>query len=381
MFILRNTKAVAIAAVLFPLFFLFPEGKNRRQGNAFQEVEQASPLKGALRKSTLGRVEQSFHNIFQLYKKKVVFISTEKNISIPSNPFANDPNFQKFFGEQDLHKRTHKQTGLGTGFIISRNGYICTNYHVVAKVDRVTVRIADREYPAHVVGTDSITDLALLKVENVRNLEPVFFGDSRKIRVGDWAIAIGNPFGFEKSFTVGVVSAVRRQSELGNSYIQTDASINQGNSGGPLLNLDGEVIGVNRMIFSKSGGGSLGIGFSIPINMAKNVLEQLYRYGKAKWGYIGVRLVKLTRRISRKLGKTNTRGALVAGVIPGGPADKAKIKKGDIIMRVGKQLIKNPSQLIHVISQIPIGTKVTLEIWREYEKIKVPLMIGERPSG
>ncbi len=347
---------------------------------AFEKVNRPSPLKGKAKGTAVQKIERSFRRIFELYKNKVVFISTEKNVRKPSNPFANDPFFQKFFGQPGRKKRSKKKTGLGTGFILSPDGYICTNYHVVAKVDKVRVRVEDTEYSARVIGTDTVTDLALLKVENAVDFEPVYFGDSEGVGVGDWAIAIGNPFGFDRTFTVGVVSAVRNQSELGGSYIQTDASINQGNSGGPLLNIDGEVIGVNRMIYAKSGGGSLGIGFSIPINLAKNVIQQLYHYGKAKWGYIGVRLAKLTYRIARQLGAKNKSGALILGVIPGAPAAKAQIKRGDIILRVANKLIKSPNELIYVINRTTIGTEIELEVWRNQEKILVPIIIGERPT-
>ena len=355
----------------FSFFALFSEE------NFFEGVEKTSPLKNRSSIDEAKAVQKSFHKIFELYKTKVVFISTEKNIKIPGNPFTNDPRFQRFFGPTP--KRTKKISGLGTGFLISEDGHICTNYHVVAKTNRVTVRIDRKEFSAKVIGTDTVTDLALLKIENAREFKPVYFGDSDKVQVGDWAIAIGNPFGFDKTFTVGVVSAIRREREkLDNAYIQTDASINQGNSGGPLINLHGEVIGVNRMIYSKSGG-SLGIGFSIPINIVKDILNQLYKYGKAKWGYIGVKPAKLTRNLSRRLGATSTRGALVVKVKKGSPAAKAKLLRGDIILRVDNKLVNHTNDLHTIVSRLRIGKRVKFEIFRNKKKKNIFIKIAEKP--
>ena len=350
--------------------------------DSFKAVERPSPLRGKLAGSATAHVQNNFHNIFQNYKSKIVFVSTEKNVSASRKAFAKGagpiqrgPPFSKG------SPKTRRLRGLGTGFIISRDGYICTNHHVIVGADRVRVRVLDREYPARIVGQDPVTDLALLKVDSVQNFDPVYFGDSSKVRVGDWAIAIGNPFGYDKTFTVGVVSAVRgNQDEVGNSYIQTDASINQGNSGGPLLNIDGEVVGVNRMIFAKSGGGNLGIGFSIPINTARNILEQLYRYGKAKWGFIGVQLAKLTRKLARQFGAKMRRGALIAGVMPGGPAARAGLRRGDIIIRIDNLLIKNAKHFLFAISRTAIGEKAVLKVLRNRKKIELPVIIGERPG-
>ncbi len=346
----------------------------------FKEVEEKSPLKGRYSSHAVAKIENSFHQIFNIYKKKVVFISTEKHVQSRPNPFANDPHFQKFFGPQFNRPRTKRQTGLGTGFFISKDGYVCTNYHVVKGVDSVRVRVGNQEFPARVIGTDPITDLALLKVDNGKNFEPAHFGDSNKVQVGDWAIAIGNPFGFDKTFTVGVVSAVRGNAgELGNSYIQTDASINQGNSGGPLLNLDGEVVGVNRMIYAKKGGGSLGIGFSIPINTAKKILEQLYHYGKVKWGYIGVKIANLNRKLAQQLGASNTRGALVVQPTPNGPAALAGLRRGDIILRVNNKRIKNGKHLIVTTSRMAVGTTASFEVLRNKKTIYLNVTITEKP--
>ena len=304
----------------------------------------------------------------------MVFVSTEKSEKKTS--------FGKRKEKQSLKAGSPKRRvkGLGTGFIISRDGYICTNYHVILGADKIRVRVEEREYKARIVGQDPVTDLALLKVDREQDFDPVYFGDSSTVRVGDWAIAIGNPFGYDKSFTVGVVSAVRGdRDEVGNSYIQTDASINQGSSGGPLLNIDGEVVGVNRMIFTKSGG-SLGIGFSIPINTVRDILEQLYRYGKAKWGFIGIQLARLNRKLALQLGAEIGRGALIASVLPGAPAAKAGLQRGDIVLRSGNLLIKDANHFLIQISRYRIGEEIVLKVLRQRKKIDVPVTVGERPG-
>ena len=277
-----------------------------------------SPLKNKSNTSKALEIQDTFREIYELYKERVVFISTEQTVKVQQHPFFNDPFFREFFGApgQNQGQRTQKRTGLGTGFIISSDGYICTNHHVIQGVDKVTVKIENKIYDAAVIGSDEATDIALIKIKSTTALKPSFLGNSDDVRVGDWAIAIGNPFGFDKSFTVGVVSATGRQdvdlSGASMSLIQTDASINPGNSGGPLININGEVIGINRMIYSQSGG-NIGIGFAIPINMAKSVLEQLKLHKKVKRGYIGVQIVPLTEEYAKELGLENKNGGLLLG--------------------------------------------------------------------
>ena len=239
------------------------------------EAEKISPLKKN-NKSSAHELQNTFHAIYNLYKDSVVFISTERTVNVRGfNPFVDDPIFREFFGMRDAPK-TRKDTGLGTGFIITSDGYICTNSHVVQNVDSVTVTVSDKTFKAEIVGLDKVTDIALLKIQGKGNFKPVYFGNSDDVKVGDFVVAIGNPFGLDKTFTTGVVSATSRKQldEMGNSHIQTDAAINQGNSGGPLINLDGEVIGVNRAIYSNAGG-NIGIGFAIPVNSAKETIIKL----------------------------------------------------------------------------------------------------------
>ena len=221
-------------------------------------------------------IQGVFREIFNMNKDSVVFITTEQSVRI-RNPFFDDPAIREFFGHKG-GPNIQKRTGLGTGFVLSETGYICTNHHVINGVDKIIVRINDKNYEAKIIGSDEKTDIGLLKIEPENKLTPVYFGDSDKVEVGDWAIAIGNPFGFDRTFTVGVISATGRHNidHMGGSHIQTDVSINPGNSGGPLINIYGEVIGINRMIYSQSGG-DMGIGFAIPINTAKSILEQLQK--------------------------------------------------------------------------------------------------------
>ena len=366
----RKITSLFVVLLLFiPVFFL---QANRDPINFFKEVYRSSPLKNKFKNTTTYKTQEAFHSIYKGYENKVVFISTEKNVEITTHPyFMEDPLFRYFFEHNEgpannSPKRYKKQSGLGTGFIISSDGYICTNHHVVAQVDLVTVKVGDKTYKAKVLGTDERTDIALLKINGARGLEPAYFADSDDVKVGDWAIAIGNPFGLDRTFTVGVVSAIAREDldKAGNAYIQTDASINTGNSGGPLLNINGEVIGVNRMIYSKTGG-SLGIGFAIPINTAYKILENLKKDGKIKRGYIGISVAVLTPEFSQTLGlKKKTRGIVVAAVIPKSPASASGLQIQDVILELNGKTLDNPRDLINKISKLPIGKTIRLKLWR-----------------
>jgi len=341
-----------------------------------------SPLKKSSNSSKAWDVQNAFREIYNFYKDMVVSISTEQTVKLPSHPFFNDPFFGEFFGKPRSRSRVQKRTGLGTGFVLSEDGYICTNHHVVSGVDKITVKISGKTYKAIRVGSDERTDLALLKINSKDKFKPAYLGDSDKVMVGDWAIAIGNPFGFDKTFTVGVVSATGRRDVdfIGGSQslIQTDASINPGNSGGPLINIDGEVVGINRMIYSRSGG-NIGIGFAIPINTAKSVLDQLKKYKKIKRGYIGVQIVQLTDDFAKELGLKERKGALLGGIIDNGPADKAGLKVGDVIVKVGGKEIKGFNDLIDIVSKSSIGKTLKIVVWRKRKMKHFLLIVSERP--
>jgi serine protease Do len=331
------------------------------------------------------KVQESFRRVFELNRNRVVYISTEQTVKMPRNPFFNDPFFREFFGRPapgQQGMRTQKRTGLGTGFILSSDGYICTNHHVVASVDSVKVKVGSDTYDAQIVGSDERTDLALLKIKPGGKLDPVYLGDSNSVQVGDWAIAIGNPFGLDSTFTVGVVSALgRRDLDLmggSQSHIQTDASINPGNSGGPLLNIHGEVIGINRMIYSGTGG-NIGIGFAIPINTAKAVLEQLRLHKKIKRGYIGVQIVPLTEEYAKQLGLKDATGALVGQVVPGGPALKGGMRVGDVILSIDDKKIEDFGDLVDIVEKTPIGNTLKIGLWREKAMVNLFVTVAERP--
>lgn len=341
-----------------------------------------SPLRSDSSVTDAVKAQEIFRKVYEINKNSVVYISTEQTVKTQQSPFFDDPFFRQFFGPGMKQPKTQKRTGLGTGFIISEDGFICTNYHVVAGVEKIKVKIDQATYDASVVGLDERTDLALIKINAGVKLSPVYFGDSDSVKVGDWAIAIGNPFGLDRTFTVGVISATARKDLdlMGGSqtHIQTDASINPGNSGGPLLNIYGEVIGINRMIYSGSGG-NIGIGFAIPINTAKNVLAQLKEHKKIKRGFIGVQIVPLTDDYAEELGLKNTEGALVGQVTDGSPAEKGGIQTGDVILTVNGKEVKNFTDLVTEVENTQIGKTLKIEVWRNKSKMTLFVTVKERP--
>ena len=271
---------------------------------------------------------------------------------------------------------------LGSGFVIDPAGYIVTNNHVIDGADEISITLQDNTtLKAKVVGKDERVDLALLKVETDKPLAFVPFGDSDASRVGDWVLAIGNPFGLGGSVTAGIVSARGRDIRQGpyDDFIQTDAAINRGNSGGPLFNMDGQVIGINTAIYSPSGG-SVGIGFSVPANLAKNVVMQLKEYGHARRGWLGVRIQQVTPDIAEGLGLKDSQGAMVAGVNDGGPADQAKIKSGDVILKFNNQDVKEMKNLPRIVAETAIGKDVPVVLWRDGKQLTLQASIGELPD-
>ncbi len=303
------------------------------------------------------------------------------------NNFFNDPFFQRFFGPQFKHpkiprQRAFKQRGAGSGFIISKDGYILTNNHVVSDADKITVRLADeREFTGKVVGADPQSDVALIKIDG-KNLPVLPLGNSDKLQVGEWVIAIGNPFELLQTVTVGVVSAKGRNhmgiSEYEN-YIQTDAAINPGNSGGPLLNIHGEAIGINSAIFSRSGG-YMGIGFAIPINMAKNIEQQLLQHGKVIRGWLGVMIQNVNKDLAKSFNLKSTHGVLISEVTAKSPAEKAGIKQGDVVIAIDGKSIDNVGELRNTIAMTSPETKLVLTVIRDGEKHSIPVAIGEQPA-
>jgi serine protease Do len=343
---------------------------------------------------------ESFADLADKLVPAVVNISTNQSLpekagpetpqAPPGSPFEDW--FRDFFGERG-GRGGNSQNGprprvqsLGSGFIVDPSGLIVTNNHVVADADEITVTLPDdTSLQAEVVGRDSITDLALLKVEPKEKLPAVTWGDSTKTRVGDWVLAIGNPFGLGGTVTAGIVSARARDIHAGpyDDFLQTDASINRGNSGGPMFNLAGEVIGINTAIFSPSGG-SIGIGFAIPSALARPIIEQLRTSGKVQRGWIGVRIQPVTDEIAESLGLDKARGALVSDVDPTGPSAKAKLQPGDIILSFDGKPIDRTRQLPRMVAETPPDKTVKMTIWRDGKEIqselKVGLLSSEQPA-
>ena len=287
-------------------------------------------------------------------------------------------NFFKDFNEGSPSRRP--STALGSGFIISSDGLIVTNNHVIEGAEEITVFLPDeQEFVAEIIGRDTKTDLAVLKVDTKGEKLPfVEFGDSDVLRVGDWVLAVGNPFGLGGTVTAGIVSARGREIGQGqyDDFIQTDASINRGNSGGPLFNMSGKVIGVNTAIFSQSGG-SVGIGFAISSNLANSVVKQLVEFGRTRRGWLGVYIQDVTEEIANSLDFNETRGALVSSVRPGSPAEKAKIKPGDIVLSFDGKKIGKMKELPRIVAETEVGSKVTVEVWREGSLKKLIVILGE----
>jgi len=374
-------KYIVPFAILTVVFMLY-EFSCFRSGDSslFGDIGQ-SPLRKEAESAQAVEIQNTFRKIFNLYKDRVVFITTEQVVRVQQNPFFDDPFLRDFFGRGDGGRRTEKRRGLGSGFIISEDGYVCTNHHVVAGVDSVTVGINEKNYKAVVVGSDERTDIALLKINSSQKLKPVYLGDSDKVQVGDWAVAIGNPFGLDRTFTVGVVSAIGRRDVdfMGGSHIQTDASINPGNSGGPLINIYGEVIGINRMIYSQTGG-YMGIGFAIPINTARSILEQLKLHKKIKRGFIGVSIAQITEEYAQELGLKTNEGAFVGEVIQGSPAERSGVRVGDIILKINDKDIATYKDLLKIVGEMSVGQTLKLSVWRQRKMITLNVKVGERPD-
>ncbi len=326
-------------------------------------------------------VPSSFADLADKLMPSVVNISTTQTVRTTTNqfPFQFPPGSP--FGEmfKDFERPTErKASSLGSGFIIKEDGTVITNNHVIADAEDILIRAGDKEYNAEVIGADPYMDLAVLKIKTKDKFKPISFGDSNKARVGDWVVAIGNPFGLGGTVTSGIISARNRQIGLTRyeDFIQTDASINQGNSGGPLFNLKGEVIGVNTAIIAPGQSGSIGIGFAIPANAASNVIDQLIKFGETKRGWLGVRIQEVTKEIADVEKLKKPEGALVASVGQNSPAEKAGIKAGDIILEFDGKKINTMKKLPNVVAGTEVGKSVELKIWRNKKLISKRLTLG-----
>ncbi len=311
----------------------------------------------------------------------VVNIFTSKEVKLPRHPFMDDPVFRRFFGDQ-FDGETQRTASLGSGVIVGPDGYILTNHHVVEAADEIEIALNDgRQARAKAVGTDPETDLAVLKVE-LKNLPAVTFGRLEQVSVGDVVLAIGNPFGVGQTVTMGIVSALGR-SHLGintfENFIQTDAAINPGNSGGALVDENGNLIGVNTAIYSRSGG-SMGIGFAIPVSLARQVMDQIIATGSVTRGWIGVEVQDITRELADSFKLPDTKGVLIAGVVRAGPADKAGVKPGDILVEVDSKPVSDSSAMLNLVANAEPGKMATLKLLRNGAPVSVKLLVGKRPK-
>ncbi len=340
----------------------------------------------------LDRSAKAFAAVVKKAGPAVVHVAVEKSVSSQrgqgQHPFEffNDPFFERFFGPQfrqpRQQPRQHRRQGAGSGFIIASDGFILTNNHVVEGADKITVRLSDkREFQGKIIGTDPQSDVAIIKIDG-NNLPVLPLGNSDQLEVGEWVIAIGSPFELNQTVTVGVVSAKGRNRMGINDYenfIQTDAAINPGNSGGPLLNIHGEAVGMNTAIFSRSGG-YMGIGFAIPINMAKGIKEQLLTAGKVTRGWLGVSIQDVNEDLAKSFGLDKAKGILIAEVMNDSPAAKGGLLPGDVLIAMDNLPLADVADLRNKIAMTPPKTKIILDIVREGKKKKISLNIGEKPD-
>ncbi len=369
-------QAVTVAvALLFVVSTFRPEWLPSRNGPALSVSPAPSAgIAPAVRAA-------SYNDAVQRAMPSVVNISTSKEFRSPRHPLLNDPVFRRFFGDQ-APDESQRATSLGSGVIVSTNGYILTNHHVVEGADEIEVTLSDgRKLLAKVAGNDPDTDLAVLRVD-AENLPAITFGSSDTLRVGDVVLAIGNPFRLGHTVTSGIVSALGRTG-LGintfENFVQTDAAINPGNSGGALIDAAGNLVGINTAIFSASGG-AMGIGFAIPESTAKMVLDQIVKSGSVTRGWIGVEVQEITPAIAESFRLGGTRGALIAGVLRGGPADKAGVKPGDVVVEIDGKPVADPAAMLNVVAALAPGAAAKVKVKRQGSSVDTSITVGRRPK-
>ena len=366
--------ATVLLAIFFVVSTLRPELLPWKPRGEIVTVKEAVPAIDTVR-------QDSYAKAAEIAMPSVVNIFTSKEINEPHHPFMNDPIFERFFGEQ-FESRPRRTSSLGSGVIVSSNGYILTNHHVVEAADEVEVALVDgRKTKASIIGSDPETDLAVLKVK-LEDLPAITFGQSQQVKVGDVVLAVGNPFGVGQSVTMGIVGALSR-SQVGintfEDFIQTDAAINPGNSGGALTDTTGNLIGINTAIYSRTGG-SLGIGFAIPIHTAKQIMEQIIQSGGVIRGWLGVSMQDMTEELAESFNLDHSVGTLIASVLREGPADKAGIKPGDILIAVNGKSVKNSSEMLNLVAALPPGETVTVTVIRNKQEKSIPVKVGVRPQ-
>jgi serine protease DegQ len=374
--IFAQTATVALA-VLFVVSTLRPDLLPwAPRGTGVVTVREASSGVGG------GRAVTSYGDAARKAMPAVVNVFTSKEVKMSRHPLMNDPLFRFFFGDR-FDTEPQRASSLGSGVIVSPDGYILTNHHVVEAADEIEVALADgRTAKAAIVGTDPESDLAVVKID-LKNLPAMTFGRSESTRVGDVVLAIGNPFGVGQTVTMGIVSALGR-SGLGintfENFIQTDAAINQGNSGGALVDSNGNLIGINSAILSRSGG-SIGIGFAIPTSLARQVLDQIIQTGSVTRGWIGVEVQDLTTDLAQSFRLSSAKGALIAGVLPDSPAEKAGIKRGDVLLTVEGKPVTDSSGMLNLIAGLDPGKSANLTVMRNQTEVQVKVKVGRRPRA
>jgi len=366
--------ATVLLAIFFVVSTLRPELLPWKPRGEIVTVKEAAPAIDTVRQDSYARAAE-------IAMPSVVNIFTSKEVNEPHHPFMNDPLFERFFGEQ-FESRPRRTSSLGSGVIVSANGYILTNHHVVEAADEVEVALVDgRKTKASIIGSDPETDLAVLKVK-LEDLPAITFGQSQQVKVGDVVLAVGNPFGVGQSVTMGIVGALSR-SQVGintfEDFIQTDAAINPGNSGGALTDTTGNLIGINTAIYSRTGG-SLGIGFAIPIHTTKQIMEQIIQSGGVVRGWLGVSMQDMTEELAESFNLDHAVGTLIASVLREGPADKAGIKPGDILIAVNGKSVKNSAEMLNLVAALPPGETVTVTVIRNKQEKSIPVKVGVRPQ-
>ena len=369
-------------AILFIVATLKPEWAGGVFGTA-QKVRSATSVPMLEAPPNTAPIQSSYREAAKLAMPSVVNIFTSKTAAPAQNPFLDDPFFRKFFGDR-FDEEQEKQVSLGSGVIVSPQGYILTNNHVVEAADEIEVALADgRKALAKVVGADPETDLAVVKID-LDNLPAITLGRVEEARVGDVVLAIGNPFGVGQTVTMGIISALGRN-HLGildafENFIQTDAAINPGNSGGALIDANGNLLGINTAIYSRSGG-SLGIGFAIPVTTVKSVMDAIIKNGQVIRGYIGVEPQDITPELAESFNLKKSSGAIIAGVLRGGPADKAGMQPGDILVSVEGKPVADMADMLNQIAQLTPGKKATIVVLRRNQETTLNVLVGVRPKA
>ncbi|MDO8789069.1 MAG: Do family serine endopeptidase [Sulfuritalea sp.] len=377
--IFAQTVTVCVA-VLFVVKTLKPEWLGHLPGAGDGVSEMATVIEAPVGSEV--RRHGSYADAAQKAVPAVVHIFTSQEMKGPRHPFINDPIFRHFFGDR-FGEQAQRRSGLGSGVVVSPEGYILTNFHVIDGADEIEVAHDDgRKYKARVVGSDPESDLAVLRIPADHKLPVIAFGSSDTLRVGDVVLAIGNPFGVGQTVTSGIVSALGR-SHLGintfENFIQTDAAINPGNSGGALVDSNGNLVGINTAIYSQSGG-SMGIGFAIPVSLAKNVMEQIVRNGGVTRGWVGIEVQEITPDLAESFKLGATQGAMIAGVMRGSPADKAGIKPGDVLTQVANRPVKDAQAMLELIAALQPGKTAHFDLKRDGRDMGVEVVVGKRPT-